>query len=199
MKKIWMIIFILLTIYPISKSACSGDNVTACHASANSSKYHDFCCFLTPIYNSSKSICKTVPHSSYYSGYNKEYIKEEGILYNVNCSLGVKNESTQTYPLEQCGDIHKDVKSLKDCKKYSSLVDSCCYFSSEDEDEDDDEEEEEEIEINFGNQTFKKGCYWLGSKYEGTITWAGIKLKCQQNYLNYNLFSLFFFVSIFLF
>ena len=199
MKKIWMIIFIFLTIYPISKSNCDGDTSEKClQSSTNFSKYDDICCFLNPINNSTMvdPICKAVPHSSYFSGYKKEYDKENNILYDVNCNV---EKDAQTYALEQCGNTHKEPKSLKDCKKYSSLVDSCCYFSPEDEDEDDDEEEEEEIKINFGNQTFKKGCYWLGSKYEGKITWAGIKLKCQQNYLNYNLFSLFFFVSIFLF
>ena len=199
MKKILVNIFLLLIIYPISKlDICEEKNsLNDCIEASTSSKYKDYCCYLDPLYGSGSPKCKTVPYSSYFTGYKRDYI--DGTLYNVTCKLEEKKsedndeekDENKTYALERCGDTHKEVKSLKDCKKYSSFVDSCCYFSNE--------KDDKESYIDFGEQEFEKGCYWLGSKYEGKIKWAGITLECQQNYLNYYIFSLYFFVSIFLF
>ena len=135
MKKKLVNIFILLIIYPNSKSnVCENHNkdLSDCKSAAKTNKYHDFCCFLNPINgDKNNSICKTVPYSSYFKDYNKEYIN--GTLYNVNCSDEVGDED-KTYSLEKCGNNYKDVNGLKDCKKFSTFVDSCCYFSGEKDD-----------------------------------------------------------------
>ena len=183
MKKIFLNIFILLTIYPISNSICSGNDINSCIKSGVSSKYHDYCCFLTPLYPQTGSgKCITVPYSAYFTGYNKEYI--DGILYSVNCTS--EEEGDKTFALEQCGDTHNKGKSLKDCKKYSTFVDSCCYYKGKNKDDD--------PIIDFGQQKFEQGCYWLGSKYEGDIFFAGIRLECHQNYLNHHILSIFIFI-----
>ena len=174
MKKIFLNIFILLTIYPISNSICSGNDINSCIKSGVSSKYHDYCCYLTPLYpQTGNGKCITVPYSAYFTGYNREYI--DGILYRVNCTS--EEEGDKTFALEQCGDTHNKGKSLKDCKKYSTLVDSCCYFSGNFVDDIDQKE-----------QKLNVGCYWLGSKYNGKINWAGAELECHHKYLNYSLF-----------
>ena len=47
-----------------------------------------------------------------------------------------------------------------------------------------------------GNGNINKGCYWLGTKYEGDISWAGVEMECSMDYLKYSIIYLIF---IFLF
>ena len=132
-------------------------------------KYPDYCCYLESKSDPSKKKCKLVPFSAYSSKYTKEII--DGELYEIDC--GVKQS---TYPLEQCGNIHKEAKKLGDCKKYSTFVDSCCYYKKDDQNK---------------NSDFKENsCYWLGSKYEGKINWAGIDLQCDCKFLHLSLFMI---------
>ena len=173
----------LLFIYPIITLDCeSKTTLDKCLNEKDIGNYPDLCCFLQPLFNSSsKSECITVPYSTYFSGYNREY--KNGILYNVTCNE--TNRST-TFILEECGNINKKKKaSLKNCKKYSTVLDSCCYYKGK---------SDNEFEMDLGNQDYEKGCYWLGSKYEGTINWAGAKLECNQNYLNYCMLYIFTFI-----
>ena len=176
-----MLIFI--EIYSINGKTCedSKSNETDCINNKDESKYKDFCCFFQNLNNNSEQgFCKTVPYSSFYTGYNKEYIN--GALYGVTCS----SNSEKTYALEQCGNIYKkEDASLKKCKEYSTFVDSCCFFSGKFDEN-----------VDQGMQKLEKGCYWLGSKYEGKIQWAGAELECHHKYLNYSL--LYFFTFIFL-
>ena len=134
-------------------------------------KYPDYCCH----YSGSTKFCKTVPYSSYRGENTKDYIAGE--FYTVTCPKGHK-----TYALEQCGNAFEEAKSLSDCKKYSTFVDSCCYYKTPE---------------NGKNNNFKENsCYWLGSKYEGTINWAGIELECYQKYLNSSLFLIIFIILV---
>ncbi len=148
-------------------------------------KYPDFCCYLESETDDKK--CKTVPYSSYYTGYTKEII--DGKLYNVECDLSIR-EDKQTYALEPCGQDRKKT-NLKECKKHSSFVDSCCYYSGKNDDSD--------PKI-VSKQGLVEGCYWLGSKYEGSIFWAGARLQCSSKYLNYYSFFaiLFAFLCVYL-
>ena len=81
----------------------------------------------------------------------------------------------KTY-LEQCGDVSKGSNvDFEDCKEHSTLLNSCCLAK--------------------GNY-IKKGCYWLGTKYEGEINWAGVDMECNLTYIKYSLFYLIFIFSI---
>ena len=182
MAKIILIILIIAIYYSNELDECENHNPISpeqCYniSNKNEKKYSDFCCYFIGIkgININNRMCKTVPYSSYYTGYNTEFMNET--LYNVSC----KNTDLNTYALEQCGNIHKNEEaSLNNCKEYSTFVDSCCFFSGDYDDT-----------VDLGEQKLVKGCYWLGSKYEGKITWAGAKLECHHNYLNYSLFYLF--------
>ena len=178
MKKIIFQIFLCFSIsHIIISKTCEEKGYNDCFIDGNENKiYPDYCCQYTAINPdySSKNFCKTVPYSSYFSGYKNEYI--DGILFSVKCS----NEH-RTFVLERCGNIYTEDPSFKKCKKYSTLVDSCCYFSGT---------VDENIEQKDQNLT--KGCYWLGSKYNGKINWAGVELECHHKYLNYSLFYFIF-------
>ena len=154
-------------------------NKTECLKSNDGSKYPTVPCFFEALYPKIENkTCHFIPYSSYYSGYSKEYINN--VLYNVTCNgTGVK-----TYALETCGKGTAS-KSFDDCKEHSTFVDSCCYFSGN-----------RDQSIDQGEQKLERGCYWLGSKYEGTIDWAGVKLKCFDKYLN-SLFSMISFLLFF--
>ena len=143
-----------------------------CFNSSGIGKYSDHCCYYQQIYpdntTNTSDLCITVPYSSYMGLNSYSYFND--ILYNVTCYKDEKNEKEIT-PLERCGNTHDTKFSLKRCKKYSSFVDSCCYHEKE------------------GDQdSLGSGCFWLGTKYEGSITWANIKLKCSDSYLKYSLF-----------
>jgi len=184
MKKIILKIFLCLYIFSIvysecilteDKKKCKGDN---------SGKYPEICCLFKkispdPVEDSqlSNDNCKTIPYSSYYEGYKKEY--KDNILYEVTC-----NSSLETFTLERCGNTYKGNPSKKECKKYSTYVDSCCYYSGENKKDD----------PTIEGTKFEKGCYWLGSKYEGSIFWAGARLECSSQFLKYSLFVILYLI-----
>ena len=149
-------------------------NSTMCLKTEEGKKYPDYCCHY--YHDESTQSCKTVPYSSYRGENTKDYIIDK--LYTVTCPKAHK-----TYALEQCGNAFEEAKSLSDCKKYSTFVDSCCYYKTS--------------ENNEKSKDFKENsCYWLGSKYEGTINWAGIELECNQKYLNSSLFLIIFIILV---
>ena len=184
MKKIILEIFFSLNIYAIVCSKCvleeEGDIENKCIIQSGNGKYPDLCCFYKDVENENNVLCKAVPFSSYSKEYTKEYF--EGRLYSVHC----KSISKDNYNLERCGNTYNENPSKKDCRKYSTYVDSCCYYSGEI-NKDDPENK---------GQTFKKGCYWLGSKYEGSIFWAGARLECSFKFLNYSLFALVYLIIL---
>ena len=75
--------------------------------------------------------------------------------------------------LEQCGNVNEaNDASLGKCQKHSTVLNSCCYVK--------------------GNNDISKGCYWLGTKYEGEIKYAGVDMECFMDYLKFKLFYLIF-------
>ena len=170
------LLLISLMIFSTFSAACEKDwnntntDETKCFEKSGKGKYSDHCCHYKEIYpNANESnLCLTVPYSSYMGLNSYSYIND--ILYEVTCNNDSINEKEIT-PLERCGNTYDTKFSLKRCKKYSSFVDSCCYHEKE------------------GDQdSLGSGCFWLGTKYEGSITWANIKLKCSDSYLKYSLF-----------
>ena len=132
-----------------------------CNVLSSKSSYPDYCCFYK-LFNSNKTFCRTIPYSAIYKDLKYENI--DGELYEVNCSSS--NEATL---LEQCGKKNEGT-SLESCKEYSNGVNSCCYIK--------------------GNNEISRGCYWLGTKYEGKTTWAGVEMECNMSFLKYSLFYL---------
>ena len=175
------------TIIPSTKPTTNIENYKDdCLNKNKNSKYEKFHCYIEAIYpkNESDYDCIEIPFSSYYTGFSKYH--RNNTLYDVTCSSNTKNIE-KTFVLEQCGNKYGK-KNFDNCKEYSSLVDSCCYFSGN-----------LDRSVDQGEQRLEKGCYWLGSKYEGTIKWAGAELECFQKYLNtyFSFFSsiLFFLLS----
>ena len=184
MKKITFKIFLCFNIYAIISSKCEDykNNENGCLEEVDKGRYPISCCFYKKEdEKNGNGLCKTIPFSSYPQKESKEYI--DGILYNVNCSTS----SSQTYNLESCGNIYNKNPTKKDCRKYSTYVDSCCYYSGKNKDDD---------PIIEGKK-FDKGCYWLGSKYEGSIFWAGARLECSFKFLKYSLFTLLCLIILF--
>ena len=192
MKKIIFNIFLFFSInHIIVSDTCEELGYAKCFDEMNQNKkYPDYCCRYKAINpedpeDPDNKFCKTVPYSSYFSGYKNEYIK--GILFEVDCN----NQGHNTFPLERCGNIHNEEFSFKSCKKYSTLVDSCCYFPGNPNSNDDNEQKGQKLE---------KGCYWLGSKYNGKINWADADLECHHKYLYCSLFySIFCILSMIIF
>ncbi len=184
MKGIILKIFISLNIYAIIYSKCEDKNEEGkdkCLDQSDKSKYPDLCCYYEEVENKNNHHCKAVPYSSYSQENTTDYI--DGILYNVICP---PNISKDNFNLERCGNIYDENPSKKDCRKYSTYVDSCCYYSGKNKDEDPENQGEE----------FKKGCYWLGSKYEGSIFWAGARLECSLQFLKYSLFTFLYLIIL---
>ena len=181
MKKIIFHIFLFFSIsHIIISNTCEEKSYNDCVSDNSQNKtYPDYCCkykAINPEY-ATKNFCKTVPYSSYFSGYKNEYIN--GVLYKVECD----NQEHVTFPLERCGNIYSEEFSFKSCKKYSTLVDSCCYFPGNSNSNEDNEQKGQKLE---------KGCYWLGSKYNGKINWADAELECHHKYLYCSLFYFIF-------
>ena len=83
-----------------------------------------------------------------------------------------------TLALEKCG--KNEAKSLDDCKKYSNVLNSCCFTEGK-------------------SSIYEKGCYWLGTKYEGDIDWANGHFECNSNYLKAKYLFMLFLIFTFIF
>ena len=85
--------------------------------------------------------------------------------YQIDC--GVSNVAAATI-LNTCGTT--DAVGQSTCAVGSSFVNSCCWSDK------------------------MKGCYWLGTKYHGKTTWAGLYLDCGASHLAFSLSLLFLFL-----
>jgi hypothetical protein len=74
--------------------------------------------------------------------------------------------------LPTCGP--KEPGSKKQCMTGSSFTNSCCYHEE------------------------SNNCYWLGTKFEGETTWAGLKLQCTGYYVQISVVMLLAFISMLL-
>ena len=202
MSKIIIIASLLLFSYinAEDKNYCSQivdtNNANECYARSGPNLHDDMCCFYKSVEEesedegSSKGFCRPIPYSA---RININYDIIDGKLYTVKCDPkeqdGTKKKEITV--LQRCGE---DVTnpSVKKCKKYSSYVDSCCYWNGKD-----------TIGDNLrpypdpkDNEGQDRGCYWLGAKFDGTIYWGTMKLKCGSFYQKISLsmialFSLF--------
>ena len=166
------ILFFIINInYIFSLDNCSISNpnrIEDCFYRQNYVLYSDYCCYFN---SSDKSFCKAIPYSSYND--KDKYENIDGVLYQVTCDTGNRKVTL----LEECGNTNEaNEANYEKCKKHSTVLNSCCYVK--------------------GNGNINKGCYWLGTKYEGDISWAGVEMECSMDYLKYSIIYLIF---IFLF
>ena len=174
MKKIILKILLSLSIYSIICYKCedSETDKNKCLGKPDG-KYPDVCCFFQEVVKnvSKETHCKAIPYSSYND--KDKYENIDGVLYQVTCDTGNRKVTL----LEECGNTNEaNEANYEKCKKHSTVLNSCCYVK--------------------GNGDINKGCYWLGTKYEGDISWAGVEMECSMDYLKYSIIYLIF---IFLF
>lgn len=172
-----MILFISKTLQQNCRDEKNQDDKEKCISASSLDLYGDKCCYFTVISDISgkaSNFCGKIPYSaSIRLGENKtlEYDVIDGDLYKVDCGKNYY-EDQSIGVLNRCGEDLKSF-SLKKCKKYSSYVDSCCYYSGKKKDQ----------KYNEPYPETQEGCYWLGAKYSGNINWAGLKLKCKGTFL----------------
>ena len=149
-------------------------NIDGCISASSVDLYGDKCCVYTKVSDETNQTCKKIPYSASIRLGDEEILNYDvidGELYKVNC--GDKYYDDQSIGvLNKCGEDLKSF-SLKKCKKYSSYVDSCCYYSGKKKDQ----------KYNEPYPHTEEGCYWLGAKYSGNINWAGLKLKCKGAFI----------------
>ena len=163
--------FQIIIIILISTFIFVSPDISECFNKAKNDN-NNVLCFYENVYNETDTLCNEIPYSSFISNETYEYIDNK--LYNVSCN----SKESIIYPLAQCCD-NCSPKELDDCKKYSNVFDSCCFTK--------------------GNNLYKKGCYWLGTKYEGEIKWAGGNFECYSYYLNQIDLFIFFLIFVFIF
>lgn len=177
-KNFFILIFILFFLNTIQQN-CGDHNSSQedCISASSVNLYGDKCCYYkvkSNISDNAEDFCRKIPYSaSIKLGEKKilEYDVIDGDLYQVNCGDNYY-EDQSIGVLNRCGEDLKSF-SLKKCKKYSSYVDSCCYYSGKKKDQ----------KYNEPYPETGEGCYWLGAKYSGNINWAGLKLKCKGTFL----------------
>ena len=190
MSKKYILILTLIFISKTFHQKCEGKEKDECMNYPSSDLYGDFCCWYSQLTNNSTSnsgICKKIPYSAsirFETGETLKYDVIDGILYKVDCG-SKKYDDQSVGVLNKCGEDLTSF-SLKKCKKYSSYVDSCCYYSGKKKDQ----------KYNEPYPKTEEGCYWLGAKYSGNINWAGLKLSCEGKYLKrkFLMFLMLFFI-----
>lgn len=145
------------------------------------------CCVLSPINQTINlsSFCKSYLKATSYP--TTEAI--DGIQYNVVCNdIPTASQPNSSYNKPQkrqnevksfsqniaCG--KESVTYISDCTNSSTETNSCCYYSYSD----------------------YKGCFWLGSKFDGESNYNGIKFNCRVKRLftNFGLIILAMFAII---
>ena len=182
MRKIIIIASLLLFSYiKANDKYCSqkqNPDKESCFALSGPNLHDDMCCYYEPVETdpTSEKLCRPIPYSARMD-INYDIIDNK--LYKVTCNSQELNETKkkEITVLQRCGE---DVTnpSVKKCKKYSSYVDSCCYWNGKD-----------TIGDNLrpypdpkDNEGQDRGCYWLGAKFDGEIYWGTMKLKCGSFY-----------------
>lgn len=170
-----LIITTILTLSSEQNIACESEtpsNLSDCSKYDSPGMYGDLCCFYKRESTTEGSKCVSVPYSAYLN--YVQYDTLNGTLYKVQCNYENKRYNKAAAVLTKCGEDIKN-PSMKKCKGYSSYVDSCCYYNG-------DVSDNEYGEL-FPKET-ERGCYWLGAKYRGKISWGGMHLNCVSTFLN---------------
>ena len=170
-----LIITTILTLSSEQNIACESETpsyLSDCSKYDSPGMYGDLCCFYKRESTTEGSKCVSVPYSAYLN--YVQYDTLNGTLYKVQCNYENKRYNKAAAVLTKCGEDIKN-PNMKKCKGYSSYVDSCCYYNGEVNDN--------EYGDLFPKET-ERGCYWLGAKYRGKISWGGMHLNCVSTFLN---------------
>ena len=170
-----LIITTILTLSSEQNIACESEtpsDLSDCSKYDSPGMYGDLCCFYKRESTTEGSKCVSVPYSAYLN--YVQYDTLNGTLYKVQCNYENKRYNKAAAVLTKCGEDIKN-PNMKKCKGYSSYVDSCCYYNG-------DVSDNEYGEL-FPKET-ERGCYWLGAKYRGKISWGGMHLNCVSTFLN---------------
>jgi hypothetical protein len=142
-----------------------------------SSSNDELCCYLSSINTSPNSqFCLSIPSSAFTGDSIYAYN-------NVNYNIACKSQGLNSI-LESCSGISGSVAG---CSTGSSFTNSCCYYQKTD-----------TGSLYDKVQNTPTGCYWIGTKFTGSLSWAGLPLNCSANFLTFSA-SLVFFVFLFLF
>jgi hypothetical protein len=122
-------------------------------------------------------MCLSIPKSSYVGGTTFDY---DGQVYSINCGIDTNNLNKPL--LSNCSPLEANTTGLSksDCMTGSSFVNSCCYYSK----------------TNTTTLNAPSGCYWLGTKYTGETTWAGMNLNCSAQFVTFSMALLVLFLSL---
>ena len=162
----------------------SPSDENSCALLSGPNVHDDICCFYTLVDTSLSSgsnpipqnICHSIPYSA---RTNITYDYYNGTLYKGNCSEAqLVSKKKESNVLARCGEDVSNPNQKK-CQKYSSYVDSCCYWNGKD-----------LIEGGEPYPSSGRGCYWLGAKFDGKIVWGSMKLKCSSVYQTVSLYML---------
>ena len=154
----------------------SPSNVSDCSALSGPNIHDDICCLYTEAdvdSTNANKICHSIPYTA---RTNIKYDYFDTHLYSVECDDSLKHKEYTV--LARCGEDESNPNQKK-CQKYSSYVDSCCYWNGQD--------------LIEGGELYRssgRGCYWLGAKFDGNIVWGSMKLKCNSVYQTVSLYML---------
>jgi hypothetical protein len=173
-KKLLLVSLTILSLHFIYASDCSSTVPTKSgDCFSKSSNNREICCYLTGLNSySNDKLCVSIPNSAFTGETKYSY---DNKIYNIECDY----PGTSSI-LEKCGGTPD---SKKGCSTGSSFTNSCCYY-----------EKTETESPNEKVKNTKTGCYWLGTKFEGEISWAGLMLACNSSFLTYSLPLLFVFL-----
>jgi hypothetical protein len=177
MKSTKLIILISLALlnFSMSNQNCESTNPTTQTDCYNRVTLTDNkCCYLSGLGTySNQRMCLNVPISSF-SG--EKQIEYEGKAWAISCNTG----SNDNYSiLERC--VNFESMSLNGCSTASSFTESCCFY-------------DKPSVVSSTNQKVLNtptGCYKLGTKYFGTINWAGLKLECNTKFIQSSIYLIF--------
>lgn len=150
----------------------SPSNVSDCSALSGPNIHDDICCLYTEEDSTNPNkICHSIPYTA---RTNIKYDYFDTHLYSVKCDdTQLEQKHKISTVLARCGEDESNPDQKK-CQKYSSYVDSCCYWNGQD-----------LIEGGEPYPSSGRGCYWLGAKPDGNIVWGSMKLKCSSIFFIY--------------
>ena len=188
MKLIFLNLIFLFNINYSLSDACSEVKPrinTDCHTKTDSK---NLCCLVTNDAGNA-NVCQSQTRNII-STTNSTF-KTNNINYSLDCGVGafIKNSNLGgsfpvsyyypnynklVLPIQQCGSVNPIKRD--DCSSFSAIGNSCCFYT----------------------KSKDTGCYYLGTKYAGNATYAGINIDCIGNYLGKYNYFFFIFVLAFL-
>lgn len=159
------------------KDSCSSTTPSNLKDCSQHSTNSTNCCLLEGILTNTYSrFCSPLPVPSY-SG--QAYMNYNGQEYKLSCEQKPLFSILQT-----CGPTKPSGRS--DCQSGSTNLVSCCYYKGN---------QTNGLVIN-NQELIQDRCVYLGAKFKGKTTWAGLELDCSSTYTKVSLSVTFLFILI---